>query len=145
MPYKDREKAKEYWKFYHSQPERKKQKRENQRKNYHENIKLSRIEARKRGRKYRIKYRLLVLIHYGGDPPKCACCGENHLEFLSIDHIHGGGDEERKKIGGSRSCGSMVFYRWLIKNGFPDGYQVLCYNCNCAKGFYGYCPHQMNE
>lgn len=33
------------------------------------------------------------------------------------------------------------FYRWIKKNGFPDSVQVLCWNCNCAKGIYGYCPH----
>jgi hypothetical protein len=22
------------------------------------------------------------------------------------------------------------------------GYRVLCHNCNLARGFYGYCPHE---
>jgi hypothetical protein len=27
--------------------------------------------------------------------------------------------------------------------GYPkDRYQLLCHNCNMAKGFYGLCPHQ---
>jgi hypothetical protein len=26
-------------------------------------------------------------------------------------------------------------------NEFPDGFQVLCHNCNLAKGYYGECPH----
>jgi hypothetical protein len=30
----------------------------------------------------------------------------------------------------------------LIKNNFPDGFQVLCHNCNMSIGLYGYCPHQ---
>jgi hypothetical protein len=29
----------------------------------------------------------------------------------------------------------------LARNGFPDGYRVLCHNCNMALGQYGYCPH----
>ena len=30
----------------------------------------------------------------------------------------------------------------LKKLGYPkDGYQLLCHNCNCAKGWYGACPH----
>ena len=35
-----------------------------------------------------------------------------------------------------------AIYRWLIKHKFPPGIQVLCHNCNLAKGYYGACPHQ---
>lgn len=31
---------------------------------------------------------------------------------------------------------------WLRRNNYPNGFQVLCHNCNMAKGFYGKCPHQ---
>jgi hypothetical protein len=31
----------------------------------------------------RKEVRLKVLIHYSGDPPCCACCGETHYEFLT--------------------------------------------------------------
>lgn len=24
------------------------------------------------------------------------------------------------------------------------GGKLLCHNCNCAKGFYGKCPHEVN-
>lgn len=85
------------------------------------------------------KRRLEVLKHYGGDPPKCHCCGESIYEFLSIDHINGGGYKHRKEIGGYFG---RNFYKWLVKNNFPDGFQVLCHNCNLAKGFYGKCPHE---
>lgn len=88
-------------------------------------------------RKFKQKRRLIVLIYYGGDPPKCACCGESHTEFLTIDHINNDGAEHRKRIGGS---GNLV--NWLIQNNYPKGYQILCSNCNCAKGSYGYCPHE---
>jgi hypothetical protein len=37
---------------------------------------------------------------------------------------------ERKNIGFGRE-----FYRYLIKNDFPPGYQVLCYNCNSYKEY----------
>ena len=31
--------------------------------------------------------RLEALTHYSGGTPRCACCGETHVEFLAIDHI----------------------------------------------------------
>lgn len=86
---------------------------------------------------YRAKLRLDVLVHYGGHPPGCACCGEDKLEFLCIDHINGGGNAERKKL----HLVGQPFYKWLRKSGFPMGYRVLCHNCNLSLGLYGYCPH----
>jgi len=86
--------------------------------------------------KNRRKIRLEVLVHYSQNPPKCACCGEIHIEFLSIDHINNDGAEHRKKIGKGE------LYSWLKKNKYPEGFQVLCMNCNISKGHYGYCPHQ---
>ena len=82
------------------------------------------------------KLRNLVLEAYGG---VCLCCGENDLRFLTIDHIDGGGVQQRKSVG--RSSGSD-FFRWLKLSGFPDGFQVLCVNCNVAKFWGGECPHQ---
>jgi len=78
-----------------------------------------------------------VFDHYGR---KCECCGETHKEFLSIDHINGGGTKHRKEIlkGGN-------LYSWLVANNFPEGFRVLCHNCNFAIGHYGYCPHQSNQ
>jgi len=70
---------------------------------------------------------------------KCVCCGESHEEFLAIDHIDGGGGKQRRESG--RSGGSST-YQWLKSKGWPEGYQVLCHNCNLSKGFYGYCPHE---
>jgi hypothetical protein len=86
-------------------------------------------------KKCRDKVRLRVLTHYGGNPPKCKCCGEKHIEFLSIDHINGGGSKERKIYG------SKLAYS-IIRRGYPKGYRVLCHNCNQALGYYGYCPHK---
>jgi hypothetical protein len=80
--------------------------------------------------------RYVVLCHYGGNPPKCACCGENTIEFLSIDHVNNDGFKHRKLVGGGSSLN-----KWLVKHNFPIGFQILCHNCNCAKGFYGKCPH----
>lgn len=75
-----------------------------------------------------------VFSHYGGC--FCSCCGEKYFEFLTIDHVNGGGGKHRKEMGQGYSI-----YPWLKKHGFPSGYRVLCYNCNCCLGFYGYCAH----
>ena len=76
-----------------------------------------------------------VLDAYGG---LCACCGETTPEFLGIDHINGRGSIERKGMTG------YTLYRKLRREGFPkDLYQLLCHNCNQAKGYYRVCPHQI--
>ena len=86
---------------------------------------------------YRSKIRADVLNAYGG---KCECCGESHPEFLALDHINGGGGKERRTVAGNTSGG---VYRLARNAGYPkDKYRLLCHNCNCAIGWYGYCPHQ---
>lgn len=85
----------------------------------------------------KIRIRNKVLSYYGGVPPKCACCGEMEIKFLSLDHINNDGAKHRREI---KSKGNNL-YRWIVKNKFPSIFQILCYNCNCAKGFYGKCPH----
>lgn len=89
--------------------------------------------------------RLFVLVRYGGDPPACLCCGEMTYEFLGIDHLQGSGLKHRKEIAQltRRFPGGSHLYDWLIKQGLPDGYRVLCHNCNLAQGFYGACPHML--
>jgi len=84
-------------------------------------------------RDYYRRYREIVIKHYGG---KCVCCGEDTMEFLALDHIDGGGNEQRKKAKIKNTS-----YQ-LFKQGFPPGIQILCHNCNSAKGFYGKCPHE---
>lgn len=83
------------------------------------------------------EYRLQVIRHYSNGTMSCACCGESHEQFLAIDHVNGGGGKHRKEIG----KGGDKFVRWLLRNNLPDGYQILCHNCNCSRGYYGYCPH----
>ncbi|MFM9966734.1 MAG: hypothetical protein ACKV2Q_36640 [Planctomycetaceae bacterium] len=99
------------------------------------NYKLNRdaIVSKIRERKRQLKAE--VMNAYGG---ACACCGESHIEFLTIDHVDGSGAEHRRRVGKGEGI-----YRDLKARGFPkDGYQVLCLNCNIALGFYGYCPHR---
>ncbi len=82
-----------------------------------------------------LKLRIRVIQHYGG---KCACCGMKPLKFLAIDHINGGGNKHRKKLGGAYN-----FYLWLVRENFPKGFQVLCHNCNMATRYGATCPHKL--
>jgi len=108
---------------------------------YRESRALYQKEWTKRNPNYLKEFREKCLIHYGGEDYHCNCCGEKTYEFLCLDHINGGGNEHRKSVSGKKQSGGTI-YRWLVKNNFPKGFQVLCHNCNLAKGFYGECPHK---
>lgn len=84
-------------------------------------------------KRYYIKKRMKVLNHYG---VTCSCCGEAEIKFLTLHHMKGGGNEHRKKVGEG-----MHMYDWIIKNNFPNDFSTLCFNCNCAIGHNGVCPH----
>jgi hypothetical protein len=88
-------------------------------------------------KKHHQKRKLKILTHYGGSPPKCACCGESHIGFLTLDHHN---IEIDKKY---RSGDNL--YGWIIRNDFPKGFRVLCLNCNFAIGHYGECPHEKEK
>lgn len=89
-------------------------------------------------RRYR-ETKAQVFEAYGG--ARCACCGDDHLEFLSIDHINGDGAQHRRQMTNGRSRVYGNIYGWLKTNGFPPGFRVLCMNCNFSLGKHGYCPH----
>jgi hypothetical protein len=93
---------------------------------HHKEPELAKSKDGKRCRKCRKK----VIEHYGG---KCKCCGESNQWFLELDHINNDGNIQRKTV--------KIDVRWVIKNNFPDNLQLLCGNCNKAKGLYGVCPH----
>lgn len=88
---------------------------------YHANPESIKASAR---RQHAAK-RKAVFDHYGRS---CACCGTT--ERLGIDHVDGDGRAHRAEIG----MGSSRLYRWLVANGFPEGFQVLCSRCNTSKG-----------
>lgn len=65
---------------------------------------------------------------------KCARCGETDWRVLQIDHVNGGGTQERLIEGKRRG---NAFYRWIylqILNGSKK-YQLLCANCNWKKRY----------
>lgn len=84
-------------------------------------------DMRERARHRYNDTRKAVFDHYGR---VCACCGT--VERLSIDHVMGDGKQHRQELFGSQR-GGVDFYRWLIDQGFPSGYQTLCRACNGSK------------
>lgn len=85
-------------------------------------------------RERRTNLRLSLIHHYGG---KCVCCGEANPDFLEFDHINGGGLRHRRENG----LVGAPFYDYLNKHK-PSDIQLLCSNCNKAKGTSSECPHQ---
>lgn len=65
----------------------------------------------------------------------CICCGEEILDFLSLDHINDDGSADKR---------GYPFYVLLKKLGYPrkDELQTLCMNCQLGKRINkGFCPH----
>ena len=89
-------------------------------------------------RKFYASVRRGVLEHYSGGVPHCACCGETEYVFLALDHINGGGRAHREELGGN----TRNIMAYLKRDGYPEGYSVLCNNCNWGKHQCGECPHE---
>ncbi len=110
--------------------------KERSRQNY-KNMTPEQREARRlAGQKRMFDFKMKVLTHYAyGGEIKCANpdCevpgGAKHLLSLCIDHINGGGHQQYLKI----QKQGLHFYNWLVKNNYPDGYQILCASCNQRK------------
>ena len=82
--------------------------------------------------------RMVIINGYGG---KCVCCGESNPFFLALDHVEGGGGKERREHSPTTTSNAHLYPK-IIADGFPPKYRILCHNCNLARGFYGFCPHE---
>lgn len=75
-----------------------------------------------------------MIVAYGG---RCTCCGEAEPVFLTLDHVNGGGRQERIALG---YAGSL---KRLRDAGWPkDGFRLLCMNCQFGYMHGRTCPHQ---
>lgn len=83
-------------------------------------------------------FRERILAAYGG---ACSCCGEDISEFLTIEH-RGGIVPEHHRYANGRRIGGVNLYKVILEEGCPDEYCLLCWNCNCARGAFGECPHE---
>jgi len=91
----------------------------------HPNMK---IKAREQTRKYKRRVRIELMELLGGT--KCVRCGFDDYRALQLDHLNGGGNDDRRKLGGNDV--EAAFY---LKN--PElakrTLQILCANCNWIK------------
>lgn len=79
---------------------------------------------------YLRRLRLEVLYHYSDGKMSCKECRIGDVRLLTLDHIDGGGNIQRRTLGGRNSD---RLFRFLKKSGWPPGYQVLCHNHNSGK------------
>lgn len=117
-------------------------------KNRDKHLKFNKTEARKiivdryraknkqsirlKSRQKRLDIKQEVLAHYSNDKVCCVVCGDTGIKHLQLDHINNGGNKQRKEL---NSRGGWGFYSWLLKNNLPEGFQVLCANCNIDKEY----------
>jgi hypothetical protein len=92
-----------------------------------------RRSAKKKNKKKRNKLKLKIVGHYSNGTMACNRCKFADIRALSIDHINGDGAKHRREVPG------LQLYGWLETNNFPDGFQVLCMNCQFIK------RHENNE
>lgn len=89
---------------------------------------------------YAEKLRFEVFSHYCGGEPHCQCpgCGVTFIGFLQLDHVNGDGAEHRKA--NNLGTGGARLWAFVKREGYPEGFQVLCRNCNGAKFTGPACP-----
>jgi hypothetical protein len=97
--------------------------RQEKKKNYDEKYKPTRhIKRAKLGKQLRYK----IINYYSNGTMKCIRCGFSDIRALTIDHINGGGCDHKKQI-------NRPLMTWIKQNNFPDGFQILCMNCQKIK------------
>ena len=54
-------------------------------------------------------------------------------------------EPELVRMGYSSELDGLDLVNWITRNDFPEGFQILCHNCNHAKGMKknnNMCPHE---
>lgn len=96
-----------------------------------------------RGKRECASLKLEMIRELGG---KCACCGESHPQFLTLEHINGRVAFYGRKYGKAAhriQSNTYVEIRKAKNSGWDrTQYELLCMNCNHARGHYGQCPHR---
>lgn len=98
-----------------------------------------------RGKAEYSRLKLEMLAAFGW---KCSCCGEDHPQFLSLEHIQGIapyylGSSRSREAAGRKQTSTYQLYRMAKRDNWdPTKYECLCINCNFADGHFGACPHR---
>lgn len=87
-------------------------------------------------RRYRAILKKEILGHYGKSGKVKCCwphCPVSDIDMLTLDHINNDGAAHRKMYGSLGKAAHL--YRHLKRDGFPSGYQTLCFNHQIKKEF----------
>ena len=77
-----------------------------------------------------LERKMIVINHYTQGKNTCMWyegCNISDPDMLAIDHINNDGAKHRRKTG------KVNVPQWIIKNNFPEGFQILCHNHNYKK------------
>lgn len=103
---------------------------EKRKKSSYERVKKWRSRNLDKSRDYQNNWkkqqRLTILKHYSQEKLCCTKCGVSDIRVLTLDHVNGGGHKQIRETHTSLP-------QWIINNNFPEGFQVLCYNCQFIK------------
>ena len=95
----------------------------------------SAVTAHQDPKSHKLAVKIDVLTHYGEGKLACVKCGFSDVRALCIDHING---VEPTEFCSPIPRGGVPLYNWLMRDGFPSGYQTLCFNCNIIKAHVDY-------
>ena len=120
-----REKNKEHFNEWQRKNYKKNPKKHNKQnlETYYKNHEKYCLNRRIAIKKKREEQKKIVFNHYSKGKNCCEICGIIDTDVLTIDHINGNGSKHRKEIRGDH------MENWLIKNNYPEGYRILCMNC----------------
>lgn len=92
---------------------------------------------------YTDRIKLSVFSHYS-PTLECNCCYESEYEFLTIDH-----ENDKSKYNHPKTIqGGWNLINWIYQNNYPEGFKILCWNCNSGRGkrnMNGICPHKLKQ
>jgi len=120
----------DYHQRHKNDPEYMERRNKSRRESYYRNKHKHIGKNRERGKQRTKKIKVDCMSGYCNGEVKCQNCGETDIDVLTMDHVYGGGNRLRKE--GIERSGSGLHFD-LIQKGFPEGYQVLCFNCNHKK------------
>jgi len=86
----------------------------------------------RRERKYR------VLDFYSEGKLRCEICGYEDMRALTLDHVNGGGNKQRKLLSSVSTCvaaSGTAIYAWIEHNNYPEGFRILCMNCQFVQRY----------